>query len=534
MKSGLGKDHEGIMVLPGKLRAGLAAAEYFKPYKDYIYEIGLTPNHMDAMSHMGVARDLCAYLSHQDKKDYRVKIPVVPTISSEEKGREIIVELKNTKDCARYSGLTMTDIRIAESPKWMQEKLKAIGIRPINNVVDITNFVLQETGQPLHAYDANEIRGNKIIVKNLPSGTSFITLDEKERKLDAADLMICDAEGPICIAGVFGGLNSGIKNTSTALFLESAWFNPSSIRKTSFRHGLRTDAAIHFEKGMDISGTVNALKRAASLIREYAGGKIRSPIQDIYPEPFPKSQVLLKYHYLKKLSGKNYHSIAVKNILLTLGFDILREGLDDLLIAVPYHKPDIQLPADMVEEIMRIDGFDHIEIPANINISPSVETGREQESLREKIAGFLVGSGFHEIFTNSITNSSYFGEEELETTVNMINNLSAELNIMRPSLLETGLESISWNLNRKNNDLRFFEFGKTYETTGPGKYDEINHCCLYLTGNQQAENWKEKPVAMDFYYLKGLCLAICNLAGTSGQIFPSDHHKIVGGIEIRQ
>jgi phenylalanyl-tRNA synthetase beta chain len=532
-ETGLGKDHKGIMVLPEKLRAGLAAAEYFKPYKDYIYEIGLTPNHMDAMSHMGVARDLCAYLSHQDKKDYRVKIPVIPTFASEEKGREIMVELKNTKDCARYSGLTMTDIRIADSPKWMQEKLKAIGIRPINNVVDITNFVLQETGQPLHAYDANEIRGNKIIVKNLPSGTGFITLDEKERKLDATDLMICDAEGPICIAGVFGGLNSGIKNTSTTLFLESAWFNPSSIRKTSLRHSLRTDAAIHFEKGMDISGTINALKRAASLIREYAGGKNSSPFQDIYPEPFPKTQVLLKYHYLKKLSGKNYHSVAVKNILLALGFDILREGLDDLLIAVPYHKPDIQLPADLVEEIMRIDGFDHIEIPANINISPSVEAGREQESLREKIAGFLVGSGFHEIFTNSITNSSYFDNEELETTVKMINNLSAELNIMRPSLLETGLESISWNLNRKNNDLRFFEFGKTYETNGPGKYDEINHCCLYLTGNRRAENWKEKPVAMDFYYLKGLCLAICNLTGTSGQIFPFDHHKLAGGIEIR-
>ncbi len=532
-ETGLGKSHDGIMVLPAKLRAGLAAAEYFKPYRDYIYEIGLTPNHMDAMSHMGVSRDLCAFLSHQDKKDYRVKTPVIPTNFSEEKTRGIIVELKNRKDCARYSGLTMTGIRIDESPKWMQEKLKAIGIRPINNVVDITNFVLHETGQPLHAYDADQIRGNKIIVKNLPAGTGFITLDEKERKLDTTDLMICDAEGPLCIAGVFGGLNSGIKNTSTALFLESAWFNPSTIRKTSFRHGLRTDAAMHFEKGTDISGTLNALKRAASLICEYAGGKVSSAIQDLYPEPFPKTQVLLKYHYLKKLSGKNYHSIAVKNILVALGFDILREGLDDLLIAVPYHKPDIQLPADLVEEIMRIDGYDHIGIPANINISPSVEAGRDQESLREKIAGFLVGSGFHEIFTNSITNSSYFSEEELETSVKMINNLSAELNIMRPSLLETGLESISWNLNRKNNDLRFFEFGKTYETSQPGKYHEINHCCLYLTGNRNAENWKEKPVAVDFYFLKGLCTAICTLSGTRGQIVPSDHKKLAGGIEIR-
>ncbi|HEV3221522.1 MAG TPA: phenylalanine--tRNA ligase subunit beta [Puia sp.] len=531
---GLGKDHEGILVLPGKLRPGLPAADYFKPYSDFIYEIGLTPNHMDAMSHMGVARDLCAYLSNQDKKDYHVKLPVVTYTVPEAKGQDIKIELINRKDCARYSGLTITGIRISESPQWMQEKLKSIGIRPINNVVDITNFVLQETGQPLHAYDSKEIKGNKIIIKNLPSGTSFITLDEKERKLDAEDLMICDAEGPICIAGVFGGLNSGIENTSTDLFLESAWFNPSSIRRTSFRHGLRTEAATHFEKGMDISGTVNALKRAASLIREYAGGKISSPVQDLYPEPFPKTQVLLKYHYLKKLSGKNYHSIAVKNILLALGFDILREGLDDLLIAVPFHKPDVHLPADLVEEIMRIDGFDHIDIPTNINISPSVETGREQAVLQEKISGFLVGSGFNEIFTNSITNSAYFRESELETAVKMINNLSAELNVMRPSLLETGLESISRNLNRKNNDLRFFEFGKTYETRQPGQYSENNHCCLYLTGNLQTENWKGKPAAIDFYYLKGICLAVCNLAGIGGEIFPLNHPKISGGIEIRQ
>ncbi len=531
---GLGKDHEGIIVLPGKLRPGLPAADYFKPYSDFIYEIGLTPNHMDAMSHMGVARDLCAFLSHQDKKDYHVKLPIVPSIVPETKGKDIRIELINRKDCARYSGVTMTGIRIGESPQWMQEKLKAIGIRPINNVVDITNFVLQETGQPLHAYDANEIRGNKIIIKNLPAGTDFITLDEKERKLDASDLMICDAEGPICIAGVFGGLNSGIKNTSTDLFLESAWFNPSAIRRTSFRYGLRTEAAIHFEKGMDISGTVNALKRAASLIREYAGGKISSPIQDLYPEPFPKTQILLKHHYLKKLSGKNYHSIAVKNILLALGFDILREGLDDLLIAVPFHKPDVQLPADLVEEIMRIDGFDHIEIPGNINISPSVESGREQAAMQEKIAGFLVGCGFNEIFTNSITNSAYFGETELQTAVKMINNLSAELNIMRPSLLETGLESISWNLNRKNNDLRFFEFGKTYETSQRGQYTEINHCCLYLTGNLQSENWKGKPAVIDFYYLKGICKALCSLSGIHGEILPFKHQKLTGAIEIRQ
>ena len=531
---GLGKDHAGILVLPGSLRPGSPVSEYFKPYSDFIYEIGLTPNHMDAMSHMGVARDLCAWLSHQDKKDYRIKQPVIPPFSQDIKGQQIKVVLENHTDCARFSGLTMTNMRISASPKWMQDKLKAIGIRPINNVVDITNFVLQETGQPLHAYDAGEIRGNRIIVKNLPSGTPFVTLDEKERKLDAEDLMICDAEGPICIAGVFGGLNSGIHENSTELFLEAAWFNPAAIRKTSFRHGLRTDAAIHFEKGMDISGTVFGLRRAAALIREYAGARISSPIEDQYPEPFPKTQILLKYHYLKKLSGKNYHSLAVKNILLSLGFDILREGLDDLLIAVPYHKPDVQLPADLVEEIMRIDGYDHIEIPANINISPSVETGRESSALQEKVAGFLSGSGFSEIFTNSITNSAYFANAELENSVRMINSLSTELNIMRPSMLETGLESISWNINRKNSDLRFFEFGKTYTENGPGQYAETNHCCLYLTGSLAPENWKGKQVPVDFYYLKGICMALAALAGTRGENHQVPHPKMPVAMEFRQ
>jgi phenylalanyl-tRNA synthetase beta chain len=530
---GLGKDHAGILVLPDNLRPGASVADYFKPYADHIYEIGLTPNHMDAMSHMGVARDICAYLSHLDKKDYRVKMPVVPLIISDKKGPEISVEIENRKACGRYSGCTITGIQIAPSPKWMQDKLKAIGIRPVNNVVDITNFVLQETGQPLHAYDAATIKGQKILIKNLPSGTPFITLDEKERKLDAEDLMICDTEGPLCIAGVFGGLNSGISDTSSSLFLESAWFNPSSIRRTSFRHGLRTDAAIHFEKGMDISGTVNALKRAASLIREYAGGSVSSSIADVYPDPFPKTQILLKHHYLKKLSGKNYHAVAVKNILLALGFDILREGLDDLLIAVPFHKPDVLLPADLVEEIMRIDGYDHIEIPANIHISPSVETGREPAAYQEKIAGFLTGLGFNEIFTNSITNGAYFSEQELQTTVSMINNLSADLNVLRPSMLETGLESISWNINRKNSDLRFFEFGKSYQTSGPGLYAEINHCCLYITGNETEESWKGKPAPMDFFYLKGICSTICNLTGISGQELRVNHPKMINGVEIR-
>lgn len=529
---GLGKSHAGILVLPDHLRPGSAVADYLKPYTDFIYEIGLTPNHMDAMSHIGVAREICAYLSHQDKKDFRVKTPVQPHFTIDNHNGPVKISIENRQACARYSGISISGISIKDSPKWMQDKLRAIGVRPVNNVVDITNFVLHEMGQPLHAYDIAQIKGDQIRVKNLPAGTPFMTLDGKERILDADDLMICDAESPLCIAGVFGGLNSGITPASKGLFLESAWFNPSLIRRTSFRHGLRTDAAIHFEKGMDISGTVPALKRAAALIREYAGGKTDTEISDIYPEPFPKEQILLKYHYLKKLSGKNYHSANVKNILISLGFDILREGPDDLLIAAPYHKPDIQLPADIVEEIMRIDGYDNIEIPGSITVSPSVETNRDAAAMQEKIASYLTGLGFSEIFTNSITNSAYYSGEELENTVKMINSLSAELNIMRPSLLETGLESISWNINRKNTGLRLFEFGKSYQTRQTGQYTEVNHCCLYVTGNLQADSWKGKSAAADFFYLKGICESILKLAGVQGTPVFKQHSRLSGGMEM--
>ncbi len=529
---GLGRSHAGIFVLPGNLKPGSPLADFLKPSSDHIYEIGLTPNHMDAMSHIGVAREICAFLSNQEKKDFKVKMPVSPHFSTDNQSLPVTVKIENRKSCARYSGVSIAGIQIRDSPAWMQQKLKAIGIRPISNVVDITNFVLHEMGQPLHAYDAAAIKGHKIIVKNLAAGTTFITLDGRERKLDADDLMICDAESPLCIAGVFGGSGSGITNSSKSLFLESAWFDPSSIRKTSFRHGLRTDAAVHFEKGMDISGTVPALKRAAALIREYTGGEIASDIIDVYPETFPKDQILLKYHYLKKLSGKNYHSVTVKNILLSLGFDILREGLDDLLVAPPYHKPDIQLPADIVEEIMRIDGYDNIEIPSAITISPSVETERDAEAMREKIAGFLSGTGFNEMLTNSITNSAYFNSEELETVVKMINNLSTELNIMRPSLLETGLESISWNLNRKISGIRFFEFGKTYHAQQVGRYQELNHCCLYLTGELQPENWKGKTREPDFFYLKGICERILELVGIKGTPAYIAHPKFSVAMEV--
>jgi len=512
---GLGESHAGILVLPATAKAGTKAADLFHPYTDHIFEIGLTPNHMDAMSHLGVARDVCAWLSLHENKDYRPKQPSVNAFKADNNSLPIAVSIENTKGCERYSGVSIKGITIKESPQWMQDRLKAIGIRAINNIVDITNYVLHEMGQPLHAFDLHAIEGNKIVVKNFPEGTLFVTLDEKERKLSAEDLMIANATEPMCIAGVFGGLRSGVKAGTKDIFLESAWFNPTDIRKTSFRHGLRTDAATHFEKGMDISGTVSALKRAALLIKELAGGEIASEIVDIYPDPKNKVQVILKHHYLKKLSGKNYHPDTVKNILLSLGFEIIKEGIDAIHVSVPWHKPDVSLPADLVEEIMRIDGLDNILIPSSITISPSVEKDRSAAAWKAAAASYLVGQGFNEILTNSITNSAYYTAEELETVVKMINNLSAELNIMRPSLLETGLESIAHNLNRRNANLRFFEFGKTYHTAGVGQYTEEQHLGLWITGQLQEDGWKGKGPHADFYYIKSLCERIFQLVGVT-------------------
>lgn len=510
---GLGDSHAGILVLPPEAKIGMSAAAWFHPYTDHLIEIGLTPNHMDAMSHLGVARDVCAWLSHHENKEYRPKQPSLNAFKTDNNTLPVTVSIENNIACERYSGVSLKGITIKESPQWMQDKLKAIGIRSINNIVDITNFVLHEMGQPLHAFDSRAIKGNRVIVKNLPEGTPFITLDQKERKLSAEDLMVCNAEEGMAIAGVFGGLNSGVKEDTVDIFLESAWFAPTGIRKTSFRYGLRTDAATHFEKGMDISGTVNALKRAALLVKELAGGEIASELVDVYPDPMNKTQVVLKHHYLKKLSGKNYHPDTVKNILLSLGFEIIKEGIDAIHVAVPWHKPDISLPADIVEEIMRIDGLDNIAIPSAITISPSVEKDRDLSARRSSVANYLVGQGFNEILTNSITNSAYFSQEELETSVRMINNLSTELNIMRPSLLETGLESIAFNLNRKNNQLQFFEFGKSYATSGIGKYTESVHLCLYVTGLRQEDSWKGKGAPTDFYYLKSLCDRIFRILG---------------------
>jgi phenylalanyl-tRNA synthetase beta chain len=508
---GIGDSHAGIMVLNEDAIPGTEAADYFSAYNDTIYEIGLTPNRADAMSHWGVARDVCAYLSHHDKKELR---PVLPqsNIKAANNSHPVTVKIENTEGCKRYSGISVSGIEVKESPEWMQQKLKAIGLRPINNIVDITNYIQHETGQPLHAFDYDAITGKEVIVKNVATGTPFVTLDDKERKLDAGDLMICNSNEPMCIAGVFGGNKSGVSEKTKNIFLESAFFDPGTIRKTSFRHGLRTDAATRFEKGIDISNTVTVLKRAAQLIQELAGGVLSSDIIDVYPQPEIRKEVILKNQYLKKLSGKNYHPETVKNILQNLGFGIVKDSQDALVVEVPFHKRDVSIPADVVEEILRIDGLDNIDIPEAITITPSIEENYKPEQLREKIAAGLCGMGFSEILTNSITNAAYFSEVQLANAIKPINSLSTELNLLRPSMLPTALETIAYNYNRKNSDLKFFEFGRTYSSDADG-YKEINHLCLYTTGNIREQGWKSKAVTADHFHLKGVSEVVCKWAG---------------------
>ncbi len=531
---GLGQSHAGIMVLPAEVKVGSPAAEYFQPYEDHIYEIGLTPNRIDAMSHWGVARDVCAYLSHHNKKEVAAKSPFKNNFKVDHQGLQMEVLIENTEACQRYAGISLQHVTIGDSPLWLQQKLKSIGLRPINNIVDITNFILHETGQPLHAFDADMIKGRKLVIKNLPEGTPFITLDEKERKLSPEDLMICNAEEPMCIGGVYGGLHSGVTATTKNIFLESAWFNPTSIRKTSLRHGLRTDAAIRFEKGVDISNAVNVLKRAAMMINEIAGGEIASDVVDIYPAPKEKTEVALKFHYLKKLSGKNYHGDTIKNILNSLGFELIKEGADELRVGVPFSKPDISIPADIVEEIMRIDGLDNVEIPVMITIAPSVETLAHEAAYQERIAAYLSGSGFAEIFTNSITNSAYYGDEVLQSTVKMINNLSAELNVMRPDMMQTGLESMAHNLNRKNTDLQLYEFGKTYAVSEAGKYIEKNHLAVYITGKKNMDGWKIKADKTDPYFLKAVIGKIMDVLGLKDVVYvQGSNGNLLAGLTVK-
>ena len=510
---GLGTGHDGIVVLDKNAVPGTSVFDYYKPYQDWIFEIGLTPNHMDAMCHIGVAKDVCAYLSHHYNIDAKSILPYPVNFTPDKTSDKMEVVIENTEACPRYAGIIISGIKTGPSPKWMRDRLMAIGMRPINNIVDITNFILYETGQPLHAFDADKITGRKIIVKTFNSPTSFVTLDEKVRSVGHDDIMICNGEGhPICFGGVFGGFDTGVSDKTTSIFLESAWFSPEHIRKTSFRHNLRTEAAFRFEKGVDISNTVNVLKRAALLIKEICGGIISSQVIDVYPKPKVQNEITLSNHYLKKLSGKNYHHETVKKILKSLNFSIVKESMDEIRVAAPFSNPDITLPADVVEEIMRIDGLDNVEIPATIRIAPSTDSSVHESNLKQKVTGWLTGNGFAEIFTNSITNSKYFDQETLTDTVQLINSISEGLNAMRPTMLHTGLESVAYNINRKNTDLLFFEFGKIY-TTAQKKYIETDTLAIYCTGLKRENNWALHNEKTSIYFIKGVVEKIFSIVG---------------------
>ena len=536
---GISEDHAGIIVLDNKWNAGDLVADVFNYDQDWIFEIGLTPNRMDAMSHYGVAKDVCAYLSYHEAPVKAIS-PFTKKATKNNSVKPFKVIIEDEKGCGRYSGINIEGVSVQASPAWLKNNLQAIGVRSINNIVDITNYILHATGQPLHAFDADQIKDQKVVVKKYAAGTKFTTLDGTERTLTAQDVMISDIEKPMCIAGVFGGLKSGVTNTTKNIFLESAWFENVHIRKTSVHHALRTDAATRFEKGVDITGTVQVLELAAQMIQEIAGGTC-SEVIDVYPHPSAKTKVKLTYAYLKKLSGKIYPAAAVKTILTSLGFEILSETEDDIELAVPHHKPDISLPADLVEEILRIDGLDNIAIPTTISISPSIDPLEKKEKYKEKIANYLVGRGYTEIVTNSITNSAYFSDEVMAGSVKMLNNLSADLDVMRPSMLETGLETIAYNLNRKNNAISFFELGKVYGKSSKGSYYESEQLAIYLSGKQTQDGWRTKGVEQDFFVAKGMVQSLFELLGIANYTFKTNaasaidlvvDKKVIGQLQI--
>lgn len=506
---GIGHDHAGIIVLPEDVKVGTPAAEYYHITTDYTIEIDITPNRVDGASHLGVARDLAAYLGQ--KQDITYTLPSVYHFKTDCNTARISIEVQRPEACRRYAGICIEGVKIQESPEWLQTRLKAIGLHPINNVVDVTNYILFELGQPLHSFDKDKIKGNKVIVRSFPTGTKFTTLDGTERELNENDLMVCNTEEPMCIAGVFGGLESGITDQTTNVFLESACFDPVFVRKTARRHGLNTDASFRFERGTDPNIVIYALKRAALLIKELGGGKITSDIIDIYPEPVKDFEVEVKYARIDRLIGKAIGHDRIKKILHSLEIKIVREDEEGLLLLVPPYRVDVRREADVIEDILRIYGFNNIEVPAKVNSTLSYSEKPDDFQLKNKIADLLVANGFHEIMNNSLTKASYFenlGTYHPEQTVLLFNPLSSDLCAMRQSLLFGGLETIAYNINRKNNNLRLFEFGKAYtfhRKEGDNhlkQYKEEDKLALFITGNKIQASWNSKEEKTDFFNMK--------------------------------
>jgi phenylalanyl-tRNA synthetase beta chain len=501
---GLGASHAGVMVLPENTPVGMPAADYFNLTEDWIFEIGLTPNRADAASHLGVARDLKALLGKDKQVD--LKLPDLSKFKTQGSPNEFEVLVKDRDGCQRYSGLHIKNLKVQDSPLWLQHRLKSIGLRPINNIVDITNYVMHHLGQPLHAFDAAKITGRKVIVDTLPAGTKFKTLDDNERELTGIELMICDAEKGLCIAGVFGGIGSGVTDSTTEIFLESACFNPVRVRKAARAHGLHTDSSFRFERGTDPEMTVVALKLAALLIAESAGGEIQGDVIDIYPSPVAWKKINLSFDYVNSLSGNVLPKADVKRILSDLLIRIVDEKEDHLKLEIPPFKVEVTRQADLVEEIIRIYGYNAIVLPKKLNISVAAVPKPDPEELNYNLAEWLVANGYTEILTNSLTKLSYaelLPLPEGEQEVRVLNPLSNDLGMLRHQMMLTGLEAISYNLNRKQKGLRFFETGNTYKKVN-GKYIERHHLSLWITGDRHDEHWKQKSADYDIYYLKSV------------------------------
>lgn len=500
---GLGESHDGILVLPNGYEIGAPATKYFENYSDYLIEIGLTANRGDAASHLGVARDLRA-VTNAAIQTSNFEIPQV-------NADKISVSIEDS-DCIRYSGVSVSGVKVAESPAWLQNRLRVIGLSPINNIVDVTNYVMHELGQPLHAFDAANLAGQKIVVRKVNAGTKFTTLDKTERVLTGNECMICDGEKPVAIGGVFGGLDSGINNNTTEIFIESATFNPASVRKTAKHHGLSTDASFRYERGTDVEITIKALARAVELITEIAGGEVSSKVVDVYPTQVTPAEVDFNLDKFYRLIGQHIELAEVKRILLALDFTIIKESNESLYLSVPTYRTDVTRHADVAEEVLRIYGLNNIEIPTRVTSSISNSAENAQFALRNKLSDYLTDNGFNEMLNNSITKSAYYTEETLQNAVKLLNPLSSDLDVMRLSMLYNGLEVLQYNRNRKATDMHLYEFGKTYIKTNNG-YSEQMHLSLFMLGKQQGESWHGAAKANTYYTIKSLIVNILKKAG---------------------
>lgn len=510
---GLGKSHDGILVLPADTPVGTLAKDYFNVETDQVLEVDLTPNRVDAASHIGVARDLVAYLSLHGNKP-SLNYPDVSAFKTSTTNYPVKVVVEDNELAPRYCGVTISGVEIKESPAWLKNRLKAIGLNSINNVVDVTNFVLHELGQPLHAFDGDKIKGDTVIVKTMADQTPFVTLDGAERKMSSHDLMICNAEEGMCIAGVFGGLDSGVSNTTTKIFLESAYFNPISVRKTARRHTLSTDSSFRFERGVDPNKTLVALKRAAMLICEVSGGEVSSEVIDIYPQLVAPFDITLKFANVARLIGKDLGKETIKTILSALEIEIVSETDEALQLQVPTYRVDVTREADVIEDILRIYGYNNVEVSESVRSTITFSSKPDDHKLKNLISDQMVAAGFNEIMNNSLTKASYYDKLETFSANNLVhihNPLSQDLNAMRQTLLFGALEAVIYNTNRRNSDLKFFEFGNCYfldkEEKANGSdvlsgYSEAQHLLLLSTGRKVAENWSSSKEHSSFFEMK--------------------------------